>query len=95
MYFLKNLYPGTQINIRDNLQEFLPSLSISFCDWLFACIAIERATSVIKGIQFNKALSVRMAKFVIPTLIVGLIFTLIHKVFTRELIPDPRIDERF
>jgi len=47
-----------------------------------------------KGIDFNKALSVRMVKVVVPTLIVSLTITSIHQVFSRELITDPRIDER-
>jgi hypothetical protein len=76
------------------LFDFLLQLSISFCDWLFACIAIERTICVNKGIHFNKALSIRMVKFVVPTLIVSLTVTSIHQVFSRELIPDPRINER-
>lgn len=76
------------------LFDFLLQLSISFCDWLSTCIACERTVSVIKGIKFDKSLSVRTAKRIIPTLFITIVSTLIHQVFNRKLIPDPRVDER-
>ena len=82
------------LNISCLLLDFLLQVSISFCDWLSACVACERTVSVIKGINFNRKSSVRMVKFVSSTLLICLILTSIHQVFGRELIPDPRSDDR-
>ena len=82
------------LSISCSLFDFLLQLSISFCDWLFVCVAFERTISVIKGIKFNKEFSIRMVKFVVPALLVSLTLTWIHQVFSRELIPDPRVDGR-
>jgi hypothetical protein len=89
------IIPNRQfLSITCVLFDFLLQISISFCDWLSTCVACERALSVLKGVTFNKSLSVRMVKFAIPILLIGLILTSIHQMFSRELIPDPRLDNR-
>ncbi len=74
--------------------DFLIQLSTSFCDWLTACIACERTVSAVKGVHFDKILSIRVVKFVIPMLLGSLTVTSIHQMFIRELILDPRSDQR-
>jgi len=89
------IIPNRQLlNVSCILLDFLLQLSISFCDWLSSCVACERTASAIKGVNFNKKLSIRMVKFVIPMLLISLILMFIHQVFSRELISDPRSDDR-
>lgn len=85
---------GQFLSITCILFDFLLQLSISFCDWLSTCVACERVVSVLKGITFDKPLSARVVKFIIPALLIGLILTSIHQVFNRELISDPRLENR-
>ncbi|UJR12458.1 hypothetical protein I4U23_016634 [Adineta vaga] len=82
------------LNISCKLFDFLLQLSISLCDWLSACVACERTVRVLRGIHFDEALSFRMVKFVVPILLISLLLLSIHQVFSNELIPDPRSDER-
>jgi hypothetical protein len=84
--------PTLRINCM--LLDFLLQLSISLCDWLSSCVAAERTVSVVQKVRFNKAFSVRLAKRVIPSLFVILILISIHQIFMRELIADPRSDDR-
>ncbi|UJR24270.1 hypothetical protein I4U23_027237 [Adineta vaga] len=83
------------LNITCYLFDFILQSSISFCDWLHTCIACERTITAMKGTQFNKGLSVRMVKFIIPTLLFQVILTSIHHVFNHILIQDPRSNIRF
>ena len=53
--------------------------------WLNACVAVERAVSVYRGVSFDKEKSKRFARwiiFIIPIVIVG---TIIHEPFYREV----------
>jgi hypothetical protein len=74
---------------------FIFQTFLSFCDWIYTCISFERTVCTIKGINFNKLLSVRMVKFVIPILFIGVILTSVHNIFNHGLITDPRADDRF
>ena len=94
---------SSQITIFKNIEllnftcisfDFILSLLVSICDWLTACIACERVAIVIKAIHFNKSLSIRMVKIVIPLLIGFLIFASCHHLFNRILITDPYNENR-
>ncbi len=67
---------------------------LSSSDWLIGCIACERTVSVIKRTRFNKRQSVRASKFVIIFLFLLLLLLSIHQIFNRQLISDPRIENR-
>ena len=82
------------LNVGCFLFDFILQVSISFCDWLHTCVACERMVGTLKGVHFSKSRSVYMVKFVVPILFLKVIFTSIHHVFNRELIADPRSDER-
>jgi hypothetical protein len=47
------------------LIDYLLRSLLSLGDWLNACVAIERAISITKGIKFNKSKSIRIAKMII------------------------------
>jgi hypothetical protein len=52
--------------------------------WLNACVAIERAINVSKGVKFNRAKSRRIARWVIVILPLCVIGSLIHEPIKRE-----------
>ncbi|CAF3954103.1 unnamed protein product, partial [Rotaria sp. Silwood1] len=56
--------------------------------WLYACVAIERATAVFKGASFRKANSKRVAKRVILALPFLITVTIIHEPIHRNLFDD-------
>jgi hypothetical protein len=45
--------------------DFLLGLLLSTSDWLSACVAMERAANVSKGISFNRTKSIKVAKWMI------------------------------
>jgi hypothetical protein len=84
----------TQINLSINLSvveggcksiEPLLKLFVYFDSWLNACVAIERAINVFKGIHFNKEWSKRIARWIIIILPFCIMGSLIHEILYREL----------
>jgi hypothetical protein len=76
------------------LFDFILQVCDSLCNWLSACIACERTVNVIKGVHYDSRKSIRMIKFVIPSLFVAVILSLLYQVFSHTLIVDPRSDDR-
>ncbi|CAF4465833.1 unnamed protein product, partial [Didymodactylos carnosus] len=70
------------------LLECLPAIFY----WLTACIALERAVTIVKGATMNKKLSIKMAKIVIIFLVIMISLSYIYDPFNRQLIEDPRLD---
>ena len=68
----------------DFILRFLPSIG----DWLSACVAVERIFVVIKGVHFNKKESKRIAQWVIISVIVLTVASVIHDPKHRQLIDD-------
>jgi hypothetical protein len=62
--------------------------------WLNACVAMERAFTAIKGINFDKTKSKKVAKIVISVLLLLNIGTNIHEIIYRHLINDDSNDEK-
>jgi hypothetical protein len=60
-------------------------LFLYFDSWLNACVAIERAINVSKGIHFNKDSSKRIAQWIIIMLPFCIMVSLIHEPLYREL----------
>jgi hypothetical protein len=56
--------------------------------WLNACVAIERAVTIIKGIRFNKKKSKQIARCTILSLLFLTMITTIHDPIYRKLIYD-------
>ena len=61
--------------------------------WLNACVAIERAITIIKGTSFDKKKSKQTAKFVIIILLIIIIGTSIHDPIYRHLIDEENYDD--
>ncbi|CAF1215824.1 unnamed protein product [Rotaria sordida] len=68
--------------------DFLLRLLLSAGDWLSACVAIERAMNVSKGINFDKAKSKQIAKWIILIVFLFTSCTHIHDPMHRHLIDD-------
>jgi len=65
--------------------EFLLKFFFFFDTWLNACVAIERAISVFKGVTFDKEKSKRIAQWIILILPLGIISTIIHEPLYRKV----------
>ncbi|CAF0982244.1 unnamed protein product [Adineta ricciae] len=65
--------------------DFLVRIGLNMDQWLNACVALERAITVVQGAQFNKKKSKELAKKVIPTLLIFIILTSIHDPIYRRL----------
>jgi hypothetical protein len=68
--------------------DFLLKVFLQIGDWLYACVAVERLSSVIRGVNFNKLLSKKVAKWVIGFVVIFVSGTSIHEAYYRTLIDD-------
>jgi hypothetical protein len=68
--------------------DFFLRLLLSSGDWLSACVAIERAVNVSSGVNFNKAKSKQIAKWMICLVFIITSCTHIHDPIHRYLIDD-------
>jgi hypothetical protein len=85
---------GKFLYISCHIFDFILQICISFCDWLHTCIACERTVTAIKGALFNKRLSIRMVKFILPFLSIQVILTSLHQIFNHDLTEDPKSNLR-
>ncbi|CAF1113852.1 unnamed protein product [Adineta steineri] len=76
------------IHIQCVITDFLLRSLLSISDWLSACVAIERAVTILKGANFNKNQSKRIAKQVILFVCILTFLTYIHDPIHRHLIDD-------
>lgn len=74
--------------------DFLLRVFLSVDQWLQACVAIERGVTSMKGTSFDRRKSIRLAKVVIPMLLVVLAGTSIHEPIHRRLIDEDTEDQR-
>jgi hypothetical protein len=56
--------------------------------WLNACVAIERAVAVFKGVNFDKRQSRRIARWIVVVLPVFILGSIMHEPLYRELFDD-------
>jgi hypothetical protein len=64
-----------------------PLLKLFLCldGWLNGCVAIERAINVLKGVNFNKEKSKRIARWIILILPLCIIVSIIHEPLYRQV----------
>jgi len=74
--------------------DFILRVCLYMDQWLNACVAIERAISVIKGVHFGKKKSKQAAKMVIMIVLVLIVSTSIHDPIYRRLIDEENEDEK-
>ena len=63
-------------------------------DWLTACVAVERAINMVKGIGFKKSVSVWWAKRVFVLITIIVLGNTWYEPFIRQTITDPRAINR-
>ena len=73
--------------------DFILRICLNMDQWLNACVAIERAITVIKGASFDKKKSKQTAKLVIIILLIVIIGTSIHDPIYRRLIDEENDDD--
>ncbi|CAF3863381.1 unnamed protein product, partial [Adineta steineri] len=69
--------------------EPLLKIFLSFDTWLNACVAIERATHVYQGVNFNKEKSKRFARWIIFISPLCISATMIHEPLYRNVFEHP------
>jgi hypothetical protein len=74
--------------------DFILRTGLFMDQWLNACVAIERAFTAIKGINFDKTKSKKIAKIVISVLLLLTIGTNIPEIIYRHLLDDDSNDEK-
>ncbi|CAF1279338.1 unnamed protein product [Adineta steineri] len=72
--------------------EFLLRICLNMDQWLNACVACERAITIIKGTRFVKRKSRQAAKLIIVTLLIFNITTLIYDPIYRQLLEEKNND---
>ena len=93
---------GIQINLSTRLPllrggciliEPLLKLFLYLDSWLNACVAVERAATVYKGINFNKEKSKHIAQLITVLLPFSIIGTIIHEPLHRQLLIEDKGNE--
>ncbi|CAF2145838.1 unnamed protein product [Rotaria magnacalcarata] len=74
--------------------DFLLRVFLTMDQWLNACVATERAVTVIKATYFHKEKSKRIAKIIIAGLLIFIIGTSIHDPVYRRIIDEQNDDEK-
>ena len=74
--------------------DFLLLFYLNMDKWLNACVAIERTINIIKGINFNKKQSKKIAKYIIWFLIFSTLSTTIYDPIYRRLVDDDNDNEK-
>ncbi|UJR14206.1 hypothetical protein I4U23_001199 [Adineta vaga] len=80
------------LNMQCILLDFFIRICLNMDQWLNACVACERAITIMKGARFNKAKSKEAAKKVIVILCILNIMTSIHDPIYRHLIHEQHND---
>ena len=74
--------------------DFLLRCSLNMDQWLSACVAVERAVTILQGTRFNKARSKRIAKWIICLLAIFILLTGLDDPIHRRLIDEDNDDEQ-
>mgnify|MGYP001118537749 CR=1 FL=1 len=74
--------------------DFFVKTLLNTGDWLHACIAVERAVTVAKGVNFNKIKSKRAARWVVGFVLLMTVATNIHDPVYRRLVDDGEEEQR-
>lgn len=83
----------TFLQIQCSSVDFLVQVCLSFNQWLYVCIAVERTIITMKGTSFNMKKSRRAAKFVIMIILFVIIGSFLHDPFHRHLSDEKNNDD--
>ncbi|CAF3380983.1 unnamed protein product, partial [Rotaria sp. Silwood2] len=82
------------LKIQCLLLDFILRVCLNIDQWLNACVAIERAITIIKAARFHKKKSKQIAKIVIIIIPIVVIVTTIYDPFYRRLIDEENEDDK-
>jgi hypothetical protein len=68
--------------------EFILKVCLYTDNWFNGCVALERSMTVYKGVNFNKMLSKRIARWTIIILPLFIMISIIHEPLYRDLFDD-------
>ncbi|CAF0902813.1 unnamed protein product [Adineta steineri] len=88
IFQMKSITNTSFIHFSCILTDVLLKIFLSFGDWLYTAVAIERALSAIQGVHFNKSKSIYIAKYVIPIIFLLISISYIHDPISRRLFHD-------
>ncbi|CAF1497303.1 unnamed protein product [Adineta steineri] len=88
IFQMKSITNASFINFSCILTDVLLKILLSFGDWLYAAVAIERTSNAVQGIHFNKSKSIYIAKYVIPIILLLISLSYIHDPISRRLFND-------
>ena len=71
------------------IMDFVVRVLLTVGDWLRACVCVERALTVGKGVGFDPAKSKRIARVVIGVVYLVVAMTTLHEPIHRNLVDDP------
>ena len=81
------------LNIQCYSIDYLLDVCLNMSRWLNGCIALERAYSAYKGVNFNKNKSIQIAKYTLVILSLFVIVSVIYDPIHRQLVDDDSNDQ--
>ncbi|CAF1381404.1 unnamed protein product [Adineta steineri] len=94
VFQMKSITNASFIHFSCILTDVLLKILLSFGDWLYACVAMERTLAATQGIHFNQSKSKYIAKYVMPILLLLISISYIHDPISRRTINDIDDEER-
>ncbi|CAF1485590.1 unnamed protein product [Adineta steineri] len=88
IFQMKSITNTSFISFSCILTDVLLKILLTYGDWLYAAVAIERALSAIQGVHFNKSKSKYIAKYIIPIILLSISISYIHDPISRRLFND-------
>ncbi|CAF0817434.1 unnamed protein product [Adineta steineri] len=94
IFQMKSITNTSFIHFSCILTDVLLKILLSFGDWLYACVAMERTLAATQGIHFNQSKSKYIAKYVMPILLLLISISYIHDPISRRTIDDIDDEQR-
>ncbi|CAF4429427.1 unnamed protein product, partial [Adineta steineri] len=93
IFQMKSITNASFIHFSCILTDVLLKILLSFGDWLYACVAIERTLNATQGVRFNQSKSKYIAKHVIPIILLLISISYIHDPISRRIVYDDDDDD--
>ncbi|CAF0959925.1 unnamed protein product [Adineta steineri] len=94
IFQMKSITNTSFIHFSCILTDVLLKILLSFGDWLYVCVAIERTLAATQGVYFNQSKSKSIAKYVIGTILLLISISYIHDPISRRTINDIDDEQR-
>ncbi|CAF3815544.1 unnamed protein product [Adineta steineri] len=94
IFQMKSITNTSFIHFSCILTDVLLKILLSFGDWLYAAVAIERTLAATQGIHFDKTKSKYISKYVIPIILLLISLSYIHDPISRRIAHDIDDEQR-